>query len=109
MNPRSQNQIAKSKEALAAFDSKKAEIDAMLTWLHVLSDDHFNYSPDEIDWGHVGTLRGAAEAGHGLSFQGGRVRPVADPISRTRPARLWPPGLGVVGERWCSPTTEIIP
>ena len=42
-----QNQIAKSKEeALAAFVSKKAEIDAMLTRLQALSDDHFDYSPD---------------------------------------------------------------
>jgi hypothetical protein len=62
MSPRMQKQIAKSKEdALAAFISKKAEIDAMLTRLQALSDDHFNYSPDEIDWGHVGTLGYYAE------------------------------------------------
>jgi hypothetical protein len=62
MSPRLQNQIAKSKEeALAAFVSKKAEIDEMLTRLQTLSDDHFNYSPDEIDWGHVGTLGYYAE------------------------------------------------
>jgi hypothetical protein len=62
MSPRLQNQIAKSKEqALAAFVSRKAEIDAMLTRLQALSDDHFNYSPDEIDWGHVGTLGYYAE------------------------------------------------
>jgi hypothetical protein len=62
MSPRMQKQIAKSKEdALAAFDSKKAEIDEMLTRLRALSDDHFNYSPDEIDWGHVGTLGYYAE------------------------------------------------
>ena len=62
MSPRLQNQIAKSKEeALAAFVSKKAEIDAMLTRLQALSDDHFNYSPDEITWGHVGTLGYYAE------------------------------------------------
>jgi hypothetical protein len=62
MSPRTRNQIAKSKEeALAAFVSKKAEIDAMLTRLQALSDDHFNYSPDEIDWGHVGTLGHYAE------------------------------------------------
>ena len=57
MSPRMQKQIAKSKEeALAAFVSRKAEIDEMLTRLQALSDDHFNYSPDDIDWGHVGTL-----------------------------------------------------
>jgi hypothetical protein len=62
MSPRLQNQIAKSKEeALAAFVSKKAEIDAMLTRLQALSDDHFNYSPDEITWDHVGTLGYYAE------------------------------------------------
>jgi hypothetical protein len=57
-----QKQFAKSKEqALAAFVSKKAEIDAMLTRLQVLSDDHFNYSPDDITWDHVGTLGHYAE------------------------------------------------
>jgi hypothetical protein len=49
MSPRLQSQIAKSKEqALAAFVSKKAEIDGMLTRIQALSDDYFNYSPDEI-------------------------------------------------------------
>ena len=62
MSPRIPNQSAKSTEqALAAFVSKKAEIDAMLTRLQALSDDHFNYSPDEITWGHVGTLEHYAE------------------------------------------------
>jgi hypothetical protein len=62
MSPKLQHQIAKSREeALAAFVSRKAEIDAMLTRLQALSDDHFNYSPDEIDWGHVSTLGYYAE------------------------------------------------
>src|SRR5262245_42780760 len=62
MKLRLQNQIARSREqALAAFVSKKAEIDAMLTRLQALSDDHFNYSPDEITWDHVGTLGYYAE------------------------------------------------
>jgi hypothetical protein len=47
--------------ALAAFVSKKTEIDAMLSRLQALSDDHFNYSPDEITWDHVGTLGYYAE------------------------------------------------
>jgi hypothetical protein len=69
MSPRVQKQIAKSREqALAAFVSKKAEIDAMLTRLQALSDDHFNYRPDEITWDHVGTLGYYAE----------RLRRVAD-------------------------------
>ena len=29
--------------------------------LQALSDDHFNYSPDEISWDHVGTLGYYAE------------------------------------------------
>jgi hypothetical protein len=62
MSPKLQSQLAKSKEeALAAFVSKKAKIDEMLTRLQALSDDHFNYSPDEIDWGHMGTLGYYAE------------------------------------------------
>jgi hypothetical protein len=62
MSPRLQNQIAKSREeALAAFVSRKAEIDAMLTRLQALSDDHFGYNPDEIRWDHVGTLGYYAE------------------------------------------------
>jgi hypothetical protein len=62
MSSRLHTQMGKSKEeALAAFVSRKAEIDAMLTRLQALSDDHFNYSPDEIGWDHVGTLGYYAE------------------------------------------------
>ena len=62
MSSRLQNQIAKSKEeALAAFVSKKAEIDEALTRLQALSDDHFDYAPDDITWSHVGTLEHYAE------------------------------------------------
>jgi hypothetical protein len=62
MSPRLQNQIAKSKEeALAAFVSRKAEIDAMLTRLQALSDEHFGVAPDEVTWGHVGSLGHYAE------------------------------------------------
>lgn len=42
--------------ALAAFIEKKAEIDTMLVRLQRLSDDQFDAHPDEINWGHVGTL-----------------------------------------------------
>jgi hypothetical protein len=35
---------------------RKVEIDAMLSRLQALSDDHLGYSPDEITWDHVGTL-----------------------------------------------------
>jgi hypothetical protein len=62
MSLRTRNQIAKSREqALAAFVSKKAEIDAMLTRLQALSDDHFGYAPDDVTWSHVGTLEHYAE------------------------------------------------
>jgi hypothetical protein len=62
MNPRTRNQIGKSREqALAAFVSKKAEIDTMLIRLQALSDDHFGYAPDEITWSHVGTLEHYAQ------------------------------------------------
>jgi hypothetical protein len=47
MSPKLQKQVAKSKEqALAAFVSKKAEIDSMLDRIKSLSDDHFGYAPD---------------------------------------------------------------
>jgi hypothetical protein len=62
MNPRTPNKTNKSNDdALAAFVARKAEIDAMLTRLQTLSDDHFGYSPDEISWDHVGTLGYYAE------------------------------------------------
>ncbi len=43
-------------KALAAFMTRKIEIDIMLARLQGLSDDHFNVSPDDIHWGDVGTL-----------------------------------------------------
>ena len=43
-------------KALDAFLAAKFEIDAMLERLAALSADHFEVHPDEIDWGHVGTL-----------------------------------------------------
>ena len=43
-------------KALDAFLAAKSEIDAMLERLAALSADHFETSPDEINWGHVGTL-----------------------------------------------------
>ena len=48
-------------QALAAFVSKKVEIDTMLARLQSLSDDHFGWAPDEITWAHVGTLGDYAE------------------------------------------------
>ena len=43
-------------KALDAFMTTKFQIDAMLERLAALSDDHFETHPDEINWGHFGTL-----------------------------------------------------
>lgn len=47
--------------SLDAFIARKVEIDTMLDRLKALSDEHFGYSPDDINWGHVGTLAHYAE------------------------------------------------
>ena len=47
--------------ALAAFVQTKVEIDAMLSRLQALSDEHFAVAPDEVTWGHVGSLGHDAE------------------------------------------------
>jgi hypothetical protein len=47
-----------NQQALAAFVQKKAEIDAALTRLQALSDDHFGH---EVTWGHVTLLDDYAE------------------------------------------------
>jgi len=43
-------------KALDAFMATKSQIDAMLERLQALSDDHFETSPEEVSWGHFGTL-----------------------------------------------------
>lgn len=48
-------------QALDAFIARKVEIDAMLARLAALSDEHFDVNPDEVHWGHVGTLAHYAE------------------------------------------------
>ena len=52
---------ARNIHATEAFIARKAEIDEMLQRLRTLSDDHFGYAPDEISWGHVGSLAYYAE------------------------------------------------
>jgi hypothetical protein len=42
--------------ALDAFIAAKTEIDAMLARLAALGADHFDYCPEDVNWGHVGTL-----------------------------------------------------
>jgi hypothetical protein len=48
--------IKSNDDALAAFVARKAELDAMLTRIQKLSDDHFGVAPDEVTWGDVGSL-----------------------------------------------------
>ena len=50
-----------NEDALAAFVQRKAEIDAMLSRLQGLSDEHFGVAPDEVTWGHVGSLEHHAD------------------------------------------------
>ncbi len=42
--------------ALDAFIAAKNEIHAMLARLMAHSADHFGYTPEGVNWGHVGTL-----------------------------------------------------
>jgi hypothetical protein len=52
---------ANKRQPIDAFIARKAEIDEMLARLTELSDDHFNCTPDEVNWGDVGTLGHYAE------------------------------------------------
>jgi hypothetical protein len=45
-----------TRKAIDAFIAKKASIDAMLTRIAQLSDDHFGADPDKVTWGDVGTI-----------------------------------------------------
>ncbi len=45
-----------NEKALAAFVTHKAEIDTMLARMQALSGEHFHATPEDIDWGGVGTL-----------------------------------------------------
>lgn len=42
--------------ALAAFISAKTDIDGLLERLAALSAAHFECSPEDVNWSHVGTL-----------------------------------------------------
>ena len=53
--------MSRRNTALGAFTARKAEIDAMLDRLKALSEEHFGYSPEDINWGHAGTLAHYAE------------------------------------------------
>lgn len=47
--------------AVDAFIARKSEIDALLARIQAASDAHIGASPDDVDWGHVGTMAQAAE------------------------------------------------
>ncbi len=47
--------------ALETFIARKNKIDGMLQRLSTLSGDHFGAGPEDVNWGHVGTLTSYAE------------------------------------------------
>ena len=47
-------------KALDAFLAAKFEIDTMLARLQALSDDHFNFDPEAVNWGSVGSIGSVA-------------------------------------------------
>lgn len=47
--------------ALEAFVHKKQEIDRLLNQLQHLSEEHFNVSPDQVNWSHVASLSRCAD------------------------------------------------
>ena len=51
---------ATNDKALNAFITAKAEIDTMLVRLQALSADHFEFDPDAVNWGDVGSLQSVA-------------------------------------------------
>jgi hypothetical protein len=51
---------ATNDKALNAFLSAKAEIDATLARLQSLSAEHFEFDPDAINWGAVGSIQSVA-------------------------------------------------
>ena len=59
-------------EAIAAFISRKSEIDTMLAQLTALSAEHFNTEPETLHWGHVGNLE----------FYASLLKRVTDPAFR---------------------------
>lgn len=43
--------------ALAEYLKVIGELDARLSELKELVENHFNYEPDSINWGHVGSAK----------------------------------------------------
>ena len=57
----SKTKTRSNEDALAAFVQQEGRDRRDAQPPAGLSDDHFNYSPDEISWDHVGTLGYYAE------------------------------------------------
>lgn len=51
----------KNDKALNAYIATIAEIKAKLDALTEQADDHLGHSPEEINWGHVGTAKHVLE------------------------------------------------
>ncbi len=49
-------QARDTRKAIDAFIAMKAEIDAMLTRISKLSEDHFGADPEKVNWGDVGSI-----------------------------------------------------
>ena len=60
MMPRDIATLRNQDAALQKFLAKKGEIDKMLARLQALSDDHFNFDPDAVNWGSVGSISSVA-------------------------------------------------
>ena len=60
MTRRNRRNVNAPTAVAAAFISKKAEIDEMLARLQALSDDHFNFDPEAVNWGSVGSISSVA-------------------------------------------------
>jgi hypothetical protein len=56
LEPTHDNARCNRDAALCAFLTRKVEFDSMLARLQSLSAEHFDITPDEVHWGHVGTL-----------------------------------------------------
>ena len=52
---------ATNDKALAAFIAAKTEIDERIERLKALSDEHFGFDPDAVNWGSVGSIQSVAE------------------------------------------------
>ena len=52
----------KNEKALDAYIATIAEINAKLAALTEQTENHMGYSPEEINWGHVGTAKHAGRS-----------------------------------------------